>query len=104
MQNVIKGCKNHQHHDDRQPNSEPDFLRALRQWPAANRLDSIEQKVTAIEQRDREQVQQANRNRKHGGEMDQRRKSGGRHLARNLGDADRPAELVGRLAAGKYSR
>ena len=59
MQNVIKGCKNHQHHDDRQPNPEPDFLRPLGQWPTANCLDRIEQKVTTVQQRDREQVQAA---------------------------------------------
>ena len=61
MQDVIKGCKNHQHHDDRQPNPEPNFLRPLGQRPAANRFDSIEQKVTAIEKWDGEQVQQADR-------------------------------------------
>ena len=49
MEDVIKGCKNHQHHDDRQPNAEAHLLRALRQRPPTNRLDSIEQKVTAIE-------------------------------------------------------
>ena len=57
MQDVIKGCKNHQHHDDRQANPEPKFLRPLRQWSASNRFDTIEQKVTTIEQRDGEQVQ-----------------------------------------------
>ena len=72
MQDVIKGCKNHQHHNDRQPNPEPDLLGALRKRPAANRLDPIEQKVTAIEQRDREQIQQPDRNRQHRGQMDER--------------------------------
>ncbi len=57
MENVIKGCKNHQHDDDCQANPEPDLLRPLGQRPAADCFDSIEQKVTAIEERDREQVQ-----------------------------------------------
>ena len=60
VQDVIKGCKNHQHHDDRKANSEPNFLSALGQRPATNRLDTIEQKVTAIEERNRKQVQKAN--------------------------------------------
>ena len=29
MKDVIKGCKNHQNQDDRQPNPEPQFLGAL---------------------------------------------------------------------------
>ena len=59
--NVIKGCENHQHQDDRQPNPESDFLRLFGQRPASHRLNTIEQKVTAIEQRDRKQVQKADR-------------------------------------------
>ena len=104
MEDVVKGCKNHQHQDDRQPNAEPDLLRPLGQRTAANRLNSIEQKVTAIEQRDREQVQQPDRDRQHGGQVDQGHKASGRHLARNLRDADRPAELVGRFPAGEDTR
>src|SRR5690242_9632803 len=100
-ENVIKGCKNHQHHDDRQPDPEPDFLGPLRQRPAANRLDRVEQKVTAIEQRYREQVQEANRDREHGCEMDQGRKASRRHLAGNLRDPYRPTELIGRLPSNK---
>jgi hypothetical protein len=29
VEDVIKGCKNHQHQDDRQPDPEAEFLRAL---------------------------------------------------------------------------
>ena len=64
------------------------------------RLDDVEQKVTAIEQRNRKQIEQPDRDRQHRGEMDQRHEARGRHLARHLGDADRAAELVGRFAAG----
>ena len=56
MQDVIKGCKNHQHEDDREPYPKAKFLGALRQRSAANRLYGVEQKVTPIEQRYREQV------------------------------------------------
>src|SRR5665647_3991559 len=63
VNDVIKGCKNHQHDDDCQPNPEPDLLGPLRQRLAAGSLDSIEQKVAAIEQRDRKQVEQPDRDR-----------------------------------------
>ena len=78
-------------------------MRALGQRPAANRLDSIEQKVTAIEQRDREQVQQADRDRQHRGQMDKRGEARARHLAGHLGDADRTAELIGRFPSGEHA-
>ncbi len=57
MQDVIKGCKNHQHEDDREPNPEAKFLGALRKRSASNRLDGVEQKVTPIEQWYREQIE-----------------------------------------------
>src|SRR5215470_7087468 len=81
MKDVIKGCKNHQHEDDCQPDPEPHLLRPLRQRTTANRLDDIEQKVTTIEERDGEQVQQANRNREYGCQMYERREADGRDLA-----------------------
>src|SRR5690242_16200183 len=101
VQNVVKCCKNHQHHDDRQPDAQPQFLRALRQGPSPQRLDSIEQKVTAVEHGNREQIEQADRYRQHRGQVNKGDEAGRGHLAGNLGDADRPAELVGRLAAGE---
>ncbi len=56
MEDVIKGRKNHQHEDDREPYPKAKFLGALRQGSASNRLDGVEQKVTSIEQWYREQV------------------------------------------------
>src|SRR5215472_1518641 len=61
MNDVIKSCKYHQHDDDRQPDTETDFLGAFGKRPAANRLDRVEQKVTAIEERDRKQVEKTDR-------------------------------------------
>jgi hypothetical protein len=49
VEDVIKGCKNHQHHDDREPNPKADLLRSLRQWTTAHDFNQIEQKVTAIQ-------------------------------------------------------
>jgi hypothetical protein len=57
VEDVIKGCKNHQHEDDREPNPEAKFLGALRKRSASNRLDGVEQKVTPIEQWYREQIE-----------------------------------------------
>ena len=44
LDGVIKDCKDHQHHDDRETDPEPDFLGPLRQRTAADRLDRVEQK------------------------------------------------------------
>src|SRR5580704_5341920 len=96
---VVESCKYHQHQDDCEADPKPDLLGAFRQRPAAQGFDQIEQKVTAIEQRYREQVQKPDRDRQHGRQMNERDEARGGHLARHLGNPDRAAELVGRLAA-----
>src|ERR1043166_4570603 len=72
MKDVVEGGKNHQQQHDREPDAEAVFLCALRQRTSADRLDRIEQKVAAIEQRNREQVEEPDRDRQHRGEMDER--------------------------------
>src|SRR4051794_15317971 len=100
MDDVVPGREQHQHHDDGKPDAEPDLLGPVAQGAAAQRLDSVEQKVPAIEQRDREQVDQADRHREHGDEADEAGGAAeGRDLARYLRDADRSRELVRRFAA-----
>ena len=37
LNRVVKDCKNHQHHDDREPDAEPDFLGPFGQRPAPRR-------------------------------------------------------------------
>ena len=101
MQDVVIGRKHHQHQHQTQPDSEPHFLGSLRQRPAANRLDRVEQKVTAVEQRHRKQVQQANRDREHGSQVNQRGKADSGDLPRYLGDPQRTADLVGGFPAGE---
>src|SRR5215216_6646854 len=96
---VVECCENHQHYDERKPDAEPVFLRAIRQRTAANGLDRVEHKVTAIEQRYWEQVQENNRDRQHRGKMHQRGEACGRDLTGYLSDTDRPAQLIGRLSA-----
>jgi len=71
MQNVIIGCKHHQHQDQTQPDSEPHFLGPLRQRTSPNGFHRIEQKVTSIEQGNREQVQQSDGDRQHRSQMNQ---------------------------------
>src|SRR5262245_11481998 len=103
MQDVIKGCKNHQHQDDRQTNPEAEFLRTLRQGPTSYRFDCVEQKVTAIKQWDWKEVQQANRDRKYRRQVDQWGKAGSSDLARYLSDSNRSAELVSCLTTRKHA-
>jgi hypothetical protein len=54
MNQVIPGCKNHQHKDESEPDAEADFLRGFAQGPAPDRLDQVKQQMTAIEHRYRE--------------------------------------------------
>ena len=103
LNGVIKDCKYHQHHDNRETDAKPDFLGPRRQRTAPDRLNRVEQKVTAIEQRHREQVQQPDRNRQHGRQMQHRHEAKRGDLAGNLRDPDRPAELVGAFAAGEQA-
>jgi hypothetical protein len=98
MNDVIESCKYHQHDDDRETDAKPNLLRSFRERTASHCFDRIEQKMTAIEQRDREQIQQPDRYREHADEMDQGDEADLRHLTRNLRDPGRAAELVGLFA------
>src|SRR5262249_49747626 len=101
-QDVVVGREDHQHHDDCEPDPESHLLGTLRQRFSPDRFDSIEQQVTAIEQRHRKQIEQADRYRDHRGKADQGWKTFARDLSRDLGDSDRSAELIGRLPADEY--
>ena len=56
MDDVIESCKYHQHQDDREADAKSHFLGPFGKRTAPYALDQIEQKVTAIEQRDGKQV------------------------------------------------
>ena len=71
---------------------------AIRERAAADALDSIEQKVTAIQQRDGKQVEEADRYRQARRKLHQGQEADAGHLAGHLGDADRTTQLVGGLA------
>ena len=49
MNKVVESCKYHQHDDDREPDAKTNLLGALRQRPAADGLDRVEQKMAAIQ-------------------------------------------------------
>src|SRR5262245_28132779 len=70
-EDVVEGGIGHQHQDDGETDAEAEFLGAFRQRPAADGLDSIEQKVSAIEQRNRKQIQQPDRHGQNRREMNQ---------------------------------
>src|SRR5579859_2431950 len=58
---IIEGSEKHQHYDDCKADPESDLLSLLRKRPPSHRFDGIEQKVTTIEKRNREQVEQPDR-------------------------------------------
>src|SRR5689334_16415450 len=63
VQKVVVGGEKHQQEYHRQAETEPVLLRPVGQRPTARGLNGIEQKVSTIEKRDREQVEQADRHR-----------------------------------------
>src|SRR5689334_12137330 len=56
---IVPGGENHQCQHQRQSHPEAVFLGALAQRPAADRLSGIEQQMSTIEDRDREQVDES---------------------------------------------
>src|SRR6476659_5046523 len=98
VDNVIKRRKYHQHQHDRETDAETDLLGPLGERPAAHRFNPVEQKVTAIEERNGKEIEQPDRDRKHRGQVKKRDEAHRRHLSRHLRDADRAAELVCGLA------
>src|SRR5690606_17959995 len=62
---VVPRRENHQHQHQSKPDSEADLLRSLTQRLPAQGLDRIEQKVSTIEQRNGEEVDQPDADRDH---------------------------------------
>ncbi len=83
------------------PMPEADLLGALAERTAADDLEGVEQQVAAIEQRHREQVQQADRDREQRDQPDEAADAAGLgDLARDAGDPDR-ARRAGRRIRGR---
>ncbi len=81
----------HQHEAD----LEAELLQLIVHGLAANHLHSIIEKMTAIEERNREEVQHSDRNRQNCGKVEQRRKADLGHRPGHLGDPDRSRQLMG---------
>ena len=95
MQDVVVGRKDHQHHHQTEPNPETHLLGALRQRSPPNDFDRIEQKVTTIEERDREEIEEPDRDRQHGSELDHEMEAHAGRLAGQLRDAQHAADIPG---------
>ena len=100
---IVAGHEKHERDDCDKADPEADFLNLLAKRPPAQRLEREEQKVPAIQDRNREQIDQPNADRKQSGKIDQRHEAERCHLSGDLGNADRTAELVGRFAAGYHA-
>src|SRR5262245_34081081 len=61
MKKVVVSRKDHQHHDNREPDAKPHLLGALRKRSAPGCFDAIEKEVAAIAQWDREWIEQNDR-------------------------------------------
>src|SRR6266550_2180721 len=85
MEVVIEG-KHHQHQHQNQPDPEPVFLGLFRQRTPPQHLGRVEQKVAAIEQGHREQIQQPDRYGQHRRQMKQGNQPQRGDLTRNLRD------------------
>ena len=99
-QDVVIGGKDHQARDQHEADLEAELLRLVVHGLAANRLHRIVEKMAAIEERDRKEVQQADRNRQNCGKVEQGPKADLGHRPRHLGDPDRSRQLIGGFCPG----
>src|SRR5436190_12557577 len=81
---VVISRENHQHEHKGQTEAESHLLCPLGQRPPAQRLERIEQKMTAIEQGDRKQIQQTDRDREHRRQLEAGQESQSRYLPGEL--------------------
>ena len=95
MRQVIPGGEDEQADQQGESGARAVFLRTRRQRTPAQDLGEKEQQVAPVQDGDGKQVDQREIHRQH---RDERDEAGGaklRHLARQLRDAQRPAEFVG---------
>src|SRR5262249_17805085 len=71
VEEVIIGCKDHQHSNDCETAAKPHLLTGTRKRFPPHGFDCVVQQVTAIEQRHGEQIEQPDRDRKHRREAEQ---------------------------------
>src|SRR5580704_1175237 len=103
MNDVIESCKYHQHYDDRETDTKTDLLGPFGQRAAAHRFDRIEQKVTAIEQGNRKQIEQPDGYGNYGGDMNHEGNAYGCGLPDDTCDTNRATKLIRRLVTGYHA-
>jgi hypothetical protein len=102
VQDVVVGGVNHQHQDERQAHPEAHFLGALGQGTAPDEFHRVVKQMAAIEQRYREQVQEADRDRNHGRQVHEVVETKARRLTRKLGDSNRATDLLAAPSASEH--
>src|SRR5690349_14860983 len=101
MGQIVPGCENEQPSQNSNAGTESVFLGLRRQWAPTQCLCQVEKQMAAIQNRDREQVDQTQINREHSDKGKQAWESQLRHLARQLGDAQWPTQLLGAALAAE---
>src|SRR5690606_2805171 len=96
---IVDGDEQHQPQQQRKTRAKRPFLDYRIDRPAAHRLDRVKEEMTAIEQRNWEQVDESEINRDHRHEFDQRSSAQSRLLARKLGYLERAAKFFYRSPA-----
>src|SRR6185312_5360936 len=99
---IVPRRKHHQGKHQRETQTDAVFLRPVAQRFSSYRFRDIKQQVSPVKNGDRKQIDQAEIDREHGHEPDQRDYAAGRDLARHANDADRAAQLLARAAAGHH--
>src|SRR4051794_16703683 len=97
---ILIGDEDEQGDNETEANPESVFHHPVRQRPSPQRLETVEQKVPAVEQWHREEIDQPEVDRQPGQEPEHVGNPALGRLAGHLSDADRAAELVGRARAG----
>src|SRR6201985_2812286 len=91
---VIPGREEHQPQHQNQPKPKSNVLGPLTKRAPQNSFASIVQKMPPVEERNWKKVGQADAYRKDSNQIEERQKADIGHLARHLGDADRPGKTL----------
>ena len=93
--NVIIGRQNHQSDDESKSDPEAHMLDLLVERLPANGFDRIIENMTAIEERDRHEIQNSDRNRQERSQVEQSGEAELGHLTCDLCDANGAGQLIG---------
>src|SRR5262245_58311032 len=96
---IVPGRKHHEHKHHGQSDAKTNLLRAIAQRLSPHRLNQIEQKVAAIEQRDRKKIDKPDAHQQPRRQIEQSNKADAGDLAGAPRDPDGTTELIGRFPA-----